>query len=173
MNLTYRPGMRAFKSAAAVFVSLLVTWLLKRPTPFFAAIAAVVCTQQDIEQTAKSGMGRFLGTCIGGAVGFLALQLLLAIPHFVDGVYVVLIPFAVLLCIYLCNLLEQQNSIPICCIVLLNVVLHYDRGMSGSGWYVINRVIDTFLGVLSAYAVNRWTPRPKLFKKEESTLKSL
>lgn len=155
MDTAYRPGPRAYRTAAAVFLCLCLTSLLGRPSPFYGAIAAVICTQSTGEKTRSSGLHRLLGTVIGGGLGFVFLELAIVLPNFEDLLYILLIPPAVLGAIYLCNLFQRAESVSICCVVLLNVATNFDRDIPDTALYVFNRVLDTGLGILSAVAVTQ------------------
>lgn len=154
MDLGFRWGSRSYRTAAAVFLALLVSYLLNRPSPFFAGIAAVICTQPTGEKTRKSGKFRLTGTVIGGVIGFCYLEALLTLGvGSMRLINIFLIPLAVLGAIYLCNLLGRKESVSICCVLLLNLATNYERGVTSTLVYVVDRVLDTALGVVMAMVV--------------------
>lgn len=66
MDIHYQPGLRAVKSALAVFLCLLVSIPLHRESPFFSCIASIVCMQPTWEKSLRTGFHRFYGTVLGG-----------------------------------------------------------------------------------------------------------
>ena len=160
MDIHYRPGLRAVKTAAAVFLCLLVSIPLHRESPFFSCIAAVVCMQATWEKSLRSGVNRFLGTVLGGAAGYLSLVLFNLLPHYRDGLYVVILPLGVLALITLCNMLGIKESSSICCIVFLANTANF-KPIPEALPYVCNRVIETTIGIVIAVLVNRYIWLPK------------
>lgn len=156
MNLRYKPGLRAVKTALAVLLCLLSSQLLGRSYAFYSCIAAVVCMQPTAEKSLHAGIHRFIGTLIGGLVGFLLLESSKPLPADHGWAFVFIIPLFLLLAIYLCNILGRKDSAAICCIVFLNIATNFDRGMHNSLLYVADRVIDTSIGIVFAVLVNRF-----------------
>ncbi|WP_267907454.1 aromatic acid exporter family protein [Anaerococcus obesiensis] len=69
-----KPGQRIFKTALAVFLSFTFSHFRSaNALPFYSAIAAIICTKNDVNGSIDIGLNRILGTCIGGFVGFLYL----------------------------------------------------------------------------------------------------
>lgn len=151
-------GMRNIKTGCSVFLTLVLSFLLKREDPFFGCIAAVICLQKTKETTWSSGVQRWIGTCIGGFVGFLVMISLAKLENYeIPRLFV--IPIGVCLLIYICVLLGLKGSASISCIVFINVVLHMDRSTSDAAVYVMNRVIDTFIGIVCAGLVQHFLSR--------------
>lgn len=80
LDLRYRPDGRAYKTCLSVFLCLLTGALLCWDSLFYAAIAAMICTQQTHEKTVNMGRHRLVGTGLGGAAGYGVLALLLCVP---------------------------------------------------------------------------------------------
>lgn len=156
LDLRYRPGGRAYKTCLSVFLCLLTGALLGRDSMFYAAIAAVICTQQTHEKTVNMGLHRLVGTVLGGAAGYGVLALLLRLPPgAVAWAQVVGIPLGCLVLIVLCNVLGRRGSVSICCIVFLSIVTHIDRDIPNTGLYVLTRILDTSVGILFAVMVDK------------------
>ena len=69
-----KPGQRIFKTALAVFLSFTFSHFRSADAlPFYSAIAAIICTKNDVNESIEIGLNRILGTFIGGFVGFLYL----------------------------------------------------------------------------------------------------
>lgn len=157
-NPAYRPGMRAVKTAIAVTLSLFIGWLMhgESYSMFYAAIASVICMQPTLDKTKHIGVARFIGTLIGGIVGYFVLLLLLRTENYssTSWLYILIDGVGILVVITLCNLTDQKESSSIACIVFLNLVTHFDRTTADAFLYVLYRVIDTGIGILVAAAVN-------------------
>lgn len=151
-------GMRNIKTGLSVFSTLVVSYILKRDDPFFGCIAAVICLQKTKESTWSTGVQRWIGTCIGGLVGFFVMISLATLDNY-EIPRLFIIPIGVCLLIYICVLLGLKGSASISCIVFINVVLHMDRSMDDAAAYVIDRVIDTFIGIVCAGLVQHFLNR--------------
>ena len=157
------PGLRAAKTALAVFLCLLVQFFFQRENAFYSGIAAVVCMQPVPNQTVHTGVFRLIGTLVGGLMGFFLVELAQWIPGYHEGWYLLVIPAGIVLCITACLVFHCKGSAAICCIVFLNIATHFERTVDSSVLYVIDRMVDTAIGVLAAVLVN-WMIKPQ---KEE------
>lgn len=156
LNTKYSPGFRAIKTSIAIFLCFLVGMLLGRDSMFYACIASVICMQTTSEKTFTIGVNRFIGTVVGGVVGFFTLELLQWARPVISWLYIVLLPLCVLFLIYICNVFNIKNSVGICCVVFLSITAHGDREIPDALVYVVNRVIDTTIGIVIAILVNRF-----------------
>lgn len=155
INKEYRIGLRAIKTAIAVFFCALISTLFKREDIFCASIATVICMEQTYKQTIETGMNRFIGTIIGGAVGYIALELSEYIPYY-EWVRIFVLPFCILSVIYICNMINRKSSVSIGCVVVLVILARLGDPMSSTFMYVVFRVMDTLVGVFVATVVNRF-----------------
>ena len=156
MNPGYKLGLRAIKTAISVFLCLLIAYILNRTDTLFASIAAIICLQPTYNKTFNSGLQRLVGTVIGGIVGYLILLAIYKLP-FKEITTLLIAPIANLIVIYICNFIGQPASVSISCIVVLSVVMWPDGNISDTLMYVINRVLDTSMGIIIAMLVNRFT----------------
>lgn len=156
VDFSYKPGKRAVKTSIAVFLCMVIAILLRRENLFYSSIAAAVCLQQNYKQTFSLGINRLVGTLIGGAVGYGILQASLHIPGYNNLYRVIVVPIMLLLVIYLCNVLGKSGAIPISCIVFLSIVANSNREIDSAFLYVLDRVIDTGIGVVSAMIIDRF-----------------
>lgn len=165
MNTKYRLGLRAAKTSIAVLICVLLAVLLKRSDMFFASIATVICMRQTYDETYNAGIRRLIGTLIGGATGLIALLISQNIPY-KTHITSALSPILVLAVIYVCNVVNFKGSVEIGCIVMLSVImLHSNIAYSNTFLYVIDRVLDTSMGIIVAMFVN------KFFFKKSSQVK--
>ncbi len=162
MNPQYKLGLRAIKTAIAVFLCLLLSFIFKRTDNLFACIAAIICLQPTHHKTVNSGLERLVGTLIGGIVGYLLLLMVYKLP-FKEITTLSVAPFSILLVIYICNLIGLPASVVISCIVVLSVLTWPDGNINESFMYVVNRVLDTSMGIVVAMFVNKFMFRRHSF----------
>lgn len=156
MNLVFKkPGMRNVKTAIAVVISTSISRMLKMEYPFYAAIASIICMQGSVENTIKSGKNRMLGTMVGALLGFIC--------ALIEPGNIILLGLGIVGVIYLCTLLNWKGSASIGCVVFCAIMLNL-KGNSPA-LYSVNRIIDTFVGIIVALAVNYFIMPPK--KEEE------
>ncbi|WP_310605125.1 aromatic acid exporter family protein [Anaerosporobacter sp.] len=158
-ELNLKLGLRTIKSAIAVFVCIIISYLFKnRDAIFFSGVAAIVCMQQTHKESFKTGMYRFLGTFIGGIIGFFVIIIGTFFSKYSNLIDVFVISIGVLLLIYLCNMLRFHLSVSISCIVFLKIVSQYGGVTDSVGalLYVFERVAFTLVGVLVAFLVNKY-----------------
>ena len=145
-------GARNLKTALAVTLCIGFFELIHRQYPFYACIAAVICLKDSHENTVKMGVNRMIGTLIGGCAGILSTFLFLKFNNYYFECIV-----TSLLCIvviYICKVLKKPGSVTIACIVLLANTLLIKQ--EPNYIYTINRIIETFIGIIVATLVNRF-----------------
>lgn len=155
LNRDYRIGMRAIKTAIAVFFCGLISMIFKRDDVFCASIAAIICLQPTYNKTLEAGIDRFIGTFLGGIIGYISLELSEYIPNY-EWLRLFTLPFCILLVIYICNIIDRKSSVSIGCIVILVIVSRLGDDMGSTFLYVIYRVADTIIGILVAMLVNKF-----------------
>lgn len=153
MNTRYRFGLRAIKTVIAVAICIIISNILDRPDAFCSAIATIICMKQTYRETVSSGISRFIGTFLGGIVGYLFLHISVFVSYY-RWVRVIIIPIALLIVIYILNTTNQQDAISIGCIVVLVIVARSESGNGNILMYVIDRIFDTIVGVVVATAIN-------------------
>ncbi|MEG1996391.1 MAG: aromatic acid exporter family protein [Oscillospiraceae bacterium] len=161
MNEKYKIGMRTVKTAIAVFVCLIISFVFHRSNAFYSCIATVVCIQPTYTKTLSLGVHRLIGTGVGGLIGYIVLEFTTLIPYYSDGLYLIIIPIFLILSIYLCNIINRKDATSICCIVFLSIVANSNRDIAHTLMYVIDRMIDTSIGVVVAMIVNRFCIQKK------------
>jgi len=169
----YRIGLRTVKTSLAVMVSLLIPHLFGVDTMegFYAGIAAVVVMRETAQESVQIGMGRFIGTLIGGALGLVVVRLQSLIPCYSDGLYILIVPLGVMLAIYGVVILRRDNAVIIGAVVFMGIAL--DPGLMPEDGlaYVVSRIIFTTLGVVVATLINQYVfPYQKNEEKTEDTL---
>ncbi|MDR2354822.1 MAG: aromatic acid exporter family protein [Clostridiales Family XIII bacterium] len=156
-------GMRTVKTALSVLICLTLYRFadsLGHTTnfdAFLACVATVICMQDSVEKSLKSGRNRLAGTGIGALLGmiFLYIDMLLNNAYLIIAV----IAFGVIVLITVCNLLRLSESVVIGCVVFLIIAL--EQTVDGPFISSVRRLLDTAVGVVVAIAVNRFVKNPK------------
>lgn len=149
-----KPGLRIFKTALAVFLSLCISYLRNDAAiPFYAAIAALICMKTGIDETIEIGVNRVFGTLVGGLSGLLYLLTFkrLMLDSFINYLLISLVIFVL---IWIMSNLDKPNAITIMCVVLLSITLNHGQEVEYPFTFALNRVIDTLIGVVVAVFVN-------------------
>lgn len=147
-----KPGMRNIKTALSVLACILFLKLLGRSHPFYACIASVICLQDTVENSYKTGKHRMIGTIIGGFTGMFFAMFE---EHFdLISFMPILTAIGIILVIYICTLIKKPASVSISCIVLLAVMTNLRD--TTPFLYALNRMLDTFIGILIAIIINKY-----------------
>lgn len=159
MKLTFPPiGARIVKSSIAVGLCMAVYFIrtllpVENGIPFYGALAALWCIQPYNDSTKSNALQRSVGTLTGAAYGLLFLLLFrrlgLTIPELVYvSASIVIIPV-----IYTTVVMDKRNASFFSCVVFLSIALTHSFD-ADPYLFVLNRVIDTFIGIIIGVAVN-------------------
>jgi len=153
----YRIGMRVVKTAAAVGICLIIAMFTggMESVPI-SAVSAIVTIRPTQGETMHTGVFRLLGTVIGGMIGILTFIIGYFLPYYNEGLFVIVIPAMLLLNLYLCNLLNMQDSCAISCVVTIIVAAHVtvDVTVGEALVFTLLRLRDTFTGVIVGTVMN-------------------
>ncbi|MCM1530296.1 MAG: HAD hydrolase family protein [Alistipes sp.] len=159
-------GQRIIKSAVGVFLCYLIYFLRgQNGIPFYSMLAVLWCIQPYTDKTYKMAVQRTIGTIIGAVYGLIVMLLEIYIFNIYNNLYgyflnaLVIIPV-----LYTTVLLRKQNASYFSCVVYLSIVVNH---MTDSNPYifVLNRILDTFIGIAVGIAVNN-THLPRKKNKE-------
>lgn len=150
-------GMRIVKSAVAVAICYLVdTFRDGHGMVFYSQLAALWCIQMYRVNTRKNAIQRITGTVIGAVYGLI----LLLIKQFfyqnaVSNKYVfeLIISAMIILVLYTTVLLNRKQASYFSCVVFLSIVVNH-LGDVNPYLFVLNRFLDTMLGIIIGIAVN-------------------
>jgi uncharacterized membrane protein YgaE (UPF0421/DUF939 family) len=123
---------------------------------FLACTAAVICMQDSLEKSFRSGRNRMAGTGIGALLGMIFLYIDMFFNN--DYLIIAMIAFGVIVLITTCNLLRLSDSIVIGCVVFLIISLEQTANppfVAG-----IQRLLDTAVGVVVAIGINHLIKNP-------------
>lgn len=157
-------GMRTLKTGLAVTLCCLLTRFAV-DNMFYCATACVVTMGDTIKTSYKMGFHRVYGTFIGGIVGFLLVLISPADP-FLCGLGIMIV-------IKCCHKLKL-TSIVVASVTFFSLYLGYID--SGPLAYSIQRVMDTFVGVIMGLIVNYSFARPNYYNntmREFTQIKAL
>jgi len=157
------PGWRNIKTALSVVLCLLLYHVTGQDGVLMALIAAILCMQDSVDKSLRLGIDRMKGTALGGLIGVgISLLELTALPY---ALFLLCIFVAVVLFIFLCNLIRSRSSIVIGCFVFLTIVLE-SGDLDNIYLGAINRTLSTFIGIGIALVVNRliFRPTPERFR---------
>jgi len=156
INFKYKPGMRAFKTILAVFLTVIVSNLLGRQDILFALIGAFIAMGSTVSNSFVDAKNRIIGTILGAIVGLIFFNIQSgASPYIAIGVSII---------IYLCNVFKIDKTIPISCIVFFCVVLK-DVNVQDTFSYTIDRIIDTSIGIIISILINIIVFPPNYIKR--------
>lgn len=161
------PGLRIFKTALAVGICLVISYLIGYKSPFYAAISCVLMMKSTPDHSFRSGKERMQGTLLGGFIAgsFLLLKNMTPLVGY-SWVDVMIIPAVLVVDLWLCKefkLPEYASSMS--CVLVLVIWINHGTVPSETFVYIIYRIIETLAGITIAVLVNYYI-RP--LKKNKS-----
>ena len=149
-------GLRMIKTAMAVFICLIIYILRgEKGIPFYSAIAAIFCMETYIENSKTNAKSRTFGTFNGAFWGCIVLVMNTYILKDIPIMWKYLfISISVIPVIYTAVLLKKHEVSFFSGVVFLSITVNH---LSDSNPYlfVLNRVLDTLIGVGVSIIVNR------------------
>ncbi len=148
-------GLRSIKTMVAVFLCLLIGYF-RQSDPLHSIIAAIVCMKGSARLGYTAGIDRTIGTMIGGLYGYFAIIFSNRIGINLSGiVYYIIISLMIIPVIYSTIYINTPDSVSIATIVFFIVTVSMsDAGDVEPLLYVINRLINTLIGIVVSVAVN-------------------
>ncbi|GFH41753.1 hypothetical protein Hs30E_03040 [Lactococcus hodotermopsidis] len=164
----FRLGLRTIKTALAIFIILIFTHLFHRgqSAAMIAGVAAIIAIRESYTATLHASKARFIGSALGG---FLAVvyYFLYILSHHNFAVQVILLPFFVLINIVIMDGFDLHPGLVGANATLLIIALTITE--TDYVIYAVNRVLDTFSGVIVATVLNTAlihdAPIDKMIKK--------
>lgn len=151
-------GWRIIKTGIAVALCVWIAQILKFEYPFYSAIAAVIAMQATIEDSLKAGVHRMQGTVIGALTGFLFALVLVHNPWWTG--------LGLIVTLSVLKYMKWHEAMNIASIVFIAITVN----LTGKPLdYALNRIIDTTLGIVVAYLVNRLVVPPRYHKETEKS----
>ena len=153
-------GARIIKSSVAVALCMVIYFFrtllpIGNGIPFYSALAALWCLQPYSNSTKNNAGQRSTGTFIGAAYG-LAFIVLLRFFGLSEPIIVYLLASVIIIpVIYLTVILNKRNASFFSCVVFLSIALTHSFD-ENPYLFVLNRVLDTFIGIGVGLAVNNF-----------------
>ncbi|GFH39994.1 FUSC family protein [Lactococcus insecticola] len=149
----FRLGLRTIKTALAIFIILILTHLFHRgqTAAMIAGISAVIAVRDSYTATLQASKARFIGSALGGLLAVIYYFIYL-LSHQNFAVQVILIPVFVLVNIVIMDGFELHPGLVGANATLLIIALTITK--TDYVAYALNRVLDTFVGVIVATLVN-------------------
>lgn len=153
-------GARIIKSSVAVALCMVIYFFrtllpIGNGIPFYSALAALWCLQPYSNSTKNNAGQRSTGTFIGAAYG-LAFIVLLRFFGLSEPIIVYLLASVIIIpVIYLTVITDNRNASFFSCVVFLSIALTHSFD-ENSYLFVLNRVLDTFIGIGVGLAVNNF-----------------
>ena len=151
-------GQRIMKSALAVALCMIIYQIrtqlpVGNGIPFYSALAALWCMQPYPDTTKNNAWQRSFGTLTGAAYG-LAFLLLMRLFDVSQPIAVYLTASVLVIpVIYTTVVTDHRNASFFSCVVFLSIALTHSFD-ENPFLFVLNRVIDTFIGIAVGVAVN-------------------
>ena len=146
-------GWRIIKTGIAVALCIWIAQLLKFEYPFYSAIAAVIAMQATIEGSLKTGVHRMKGTIVGAVTGYVFALVTVRSPLWTG--------LGLIVTMTILKFMKWYEAMSIASVVFNLTGKPLD--------YAVNRIIDTGLGIIIAYLVNRWVFPPRYHKETENS----
>ncbi|MGN1134406.1 MAG: HAD hydrolase family protein, partial [Oscillospiraceae bacterium] len=148
-------GQRIIKSSAGVFLCFLVYLIRgKSGIPFYSMLAVLWCVQPYAGKTLVNALQRSLGTLIGAFFGLISILVEIYLFDIYDTFWGYFFTAAMIIpVIYSTVVINKKNASYFSCVVFLSItVMHITD--SNPFIFVLNRVIDTFIGIAIGIIVN-------------------
>lgn len=147
------PGMRVVKTVIAVYICFLINFI-RKGLPFYSAIAAILCMQNDHINGLKAGKSRIIGTLIGGVYGFLAILLIDFVnAELFSHIHYLILSLFLIPIIYTNVFLKSNSSAYISCVVFFSITISHGGDIAPM-YFALNRVIDTLIGIGVSLIIN-------------------
>ena len=153
-------GARIIKSSVSVSLCMLIYHLrtllpIGNGIPFYSALAALWCLQPYHDTTKKNAGQRSIGTLTGALFGLLFLIFLRAFDITKPVIVYLSTSFVIIPVIYTTVVLNKRNAAFFSCVVFLSIALTHSFD-DNPYLFVLNRVLDTFIGIGVGLAVNNF-----------------
>ena len=153
-------GARIIKSAVSVALCMVIFYFrtllpIGNGIPFYSALAALWCLQPYSETTKNNAGQRSMGTFIGAVFGFVFIILVRSVGFERRILVYLLASLFIVPVIYITVILNKRNAAFFSCVVFLSIALTHSFD-DDPYMFVLNRVLDTFIGIGVGLAVNNF-----------------
>lgn len=121
--------------------------------PFYGALAALWCMQPYSDTTKNNAVQRSVGTLTGAFYGLLFLLLFRGMELSLPMLVYISASIFIVPVIYTTVVMDKRNASFFSCVVFLSIALTHSFD-ENPYLFVLNRVVDTFIGIIIGVAVN-------------------
>lgn len=158
-------GMRTLKSALGVFLGFVIYYIRgKQGAPFYTALSVLWCMRPYMKDSKQMAFQRAIGTFIGGAYGLVMIMFEKHIFEPTEFFRYCAIAIMIIPIIHTTILLNKKNASYFACVVFLSIVVNHITD-ENPYIFVINRVLDTLIGIFLALAINMFR-LPKKYNRD-------
>ncbi|WP_101773420.1 FUSC family protein [Peptostreptococcus faecalis] len=147
-------GLRTKKTALAVFICFMIESIVKTGSPFYAAIATILCIQNDMSNSFRVAKNREIATIVGAIWGVVFIYF----EQRFMGDYSEIIRYLVLSLMLVpiiqsSLIIKKQECTYLMCVVFLCITIMHgaDENPMIFAWC---RVLETSIGIIVSLAVN-------------------
>lgn len=137
----------ALKTSIAVGITLTLGKLLKIDSLFYAGIASAICSQIEMKESIRAGIGRIYGTIVGAILGVSCFYFF---PR-----NIISMTIGIFIIVYTSYKYLKTAQANIASIVFLGIMLEIKPNETPI-YYFFHRVLDTSLGVMIAIFVSNF-----------------
>lgn len=137
-------GLRTFKTALAVTLSLMLASLIGSYSPVYAGIGAILAVTRTVRDSLKQALTQYTGLLIGGVVGFALILIFNQTPPWGIGL-------GIITAISLCIRFKADFAASTACFIVLSACISTGDNVMHEMLY---RLMDTTLGLTVGLAVN-------------------
>ena len=153
-------GGRIIKSAIAVALCMVIYYLrtllpIGNGIPFYSALAALWCMQPYADSMKNNAGQRSIGTFTGAVYGLLFIVFLHTAAITSPVIVYLLASVMIIPVIYTTVVMNKRNASFFSCVVFLSIALTHSFD-EDPYLFVLNRVLDTFIGIGVGLAVNEF-----------------
>ncbi len=150
-----RIGSRIIKSAVGVMLCYAVYLLRGRSgLPFYSMLAVLWCIQPYTDKSLLMAAQRTVGTLIGAFYGLITILIEIYVFPIYENVAGYLVNALMLIpVLFTTVVLKKKNASYFSCVVFLSITVNHITD-SNPFLFVMNRVIDTFIGIAIGLVVN-------------------
>lgn len=148
-------GMRIIKSAIGVLLGFIIYLIRgKQGAPFYTALSVLWCMQPYTSNAMANAKQRIIGTFIGAFFGFIAILLeFYILPVDNELVRYIVISLIIIPVIYSTVIINKKNASYFSCVVYLSIAVNHLTD-ANPYTFVINRILDTIIGIVLALIIN-------------------
>lgn len=155
-------GLRTIKTVLSVMICFVINEFRTGGIPFYSAIAAISCMQNNIDDSFKVATNRTISTLLGGMWGmsFVLLDVYL-LPSMPNIYRELIISLMLILVIQTSVIFNLKKSAYLSCVVFLSITITHGFDANPI-LFAINRIVDTLIGIIVSLVINRFFKQPKI-----------